>query len=119
MPDRDVELLTLLLRLKKRYPDWRFGQLVCNVASWVWKHQQQELPWDVADEDLMRAADEHLRQINAKENGAGAEEIRRHEAAEAVAALREQAKLNGLSEVTDQEIDEVISQSRSERKSIR
>jgi hypothetical protein len=119
MPDRDVELLTLLLRLKKRYPEWRFGQLVCNVASWVWKREQQELPWDVADEDLMRAADEHLRQIKSTENGAGTEEIRRQEAAEAVAALREQAKLNGLSELTGQEIDEIISGSRSERKSSR
>jgi hypothetical protein len=115
MPDRDVELLALLLRLKKQYPTWRFGQLVCNVASWVLKGERPELPWDVADEDLMRAADEHLKRADHGANGPTAKADRR-EVAKAVAALREQARLSELDKLTDQDIDQIISESRSERK---
>jgi hypothetical protein len=53
-----AELLTTLAELCQRYPDWRFGQLVANVAGWA----DQEV-WDVEDEQLLAAARLHLQQF--------------------------------------------------------
>lgn len=52
-----AELLAVLAELSKRYPDWRLGQLVANVAGWA----EQEI-WDVEDEQLLEAARLHLEQ---------------------------------------------------------
>jgi len=46
-----------IAKLSHRYPDWRLGQLIANVAGWV----DQEI-WDVEDEQLLAAAQLHLRQ---------------------------------------------------------
>jgi hypothetical protein len=46
--------------LCRRYPEWRFGQLVANVAGWA----DQEI-WDVEDERLLEAALLHLQQREA------------------------------------------------------
>ena len=43
--------------LSRRYPQWRFGQLIANVAGWA----DQEI-WDVEDEQLLAAAQSHLHQ---------------------------------------------------------
>jgi hypothetical protein len=51
------ELMAALADLSRRYPDWRFGQLVANVAGWA----DQEI-WDVEDEQLLVAAQTQLRQ---------------------------------------------------------
>ncbi len=52
-----ADLLAALAALCERYPHWRFGQLVANVAGWA----DQEV-WDVEDEQLLRAARLHLEQ---------------------------------------------------------
>jgi hypothetical protein len=52
------ELLAILAELSQRYPDWRLGQLVANVAGWA----DQEI-WDVEDEQLLEAARLHLEQL--------------------------------------------------------
>jgi hypothetical protein len=52
------ELLAVLAELWRRYPAWRFGQLIANVAGWA----DQDV-WDVEDEHLVDAAREHLRAL--------------------------------------------------------
>ena len=52
-----AELLAAIMELCERYPEWRFGQLVSNVAGWT----DQEI-WDVEDKQLLQAARLHLKQ---------------------------------------------------------
>lgn len=53
-PTRD-ELLTALAALAGRYPHWRLGQLMTNVAGWA----DADI-WDVDDNQLLAAARKHL-----------------------------------------------------------
>lgn len=53
-----AELLATIAELSQRYPDWRLGQLVANVAGWA----DQEI-WDIEDEQLLEAARMHLQQL--------------------------------------------------------
>jgi hypothetical protein len=55
-----VDLLEVIGELSRRYPDWRFGQLIANVAGWADRDV-----WDVEDEQLLRAAQLHLQQANS------------------------------------------------------
>jgi hypothetical protein len=56
------ELLAALGELARRYPHWRLGQLVANVAGWA----DAEI-WDVEDGQLLAAAEDHLRQAAGRE----------------------------------------------------
>jgi hypothetical protein len=59
MSGRDrADLLAVIAALCQRYPHWRFGQLVANVAGWA----DQEI-WDVEDDQLLEAARLHLEQL--------------------------------------------------------
>jgi hypothetical protein len=49
------ELFTALSELARRYPHWRVGQLVANVAGWA----DAEV-WDAEDGQLLSAARAHL-----------------------------------------------------------
>ena len=53
-----ADLLEAIAELCRRYPNWRLGQLVANVAGWA----DQEV-WDVEDEQLLVAAQLHLQQL--------------------------------------------------------
>jgi hypothetical protein len=53
-----ADLLAAIAELCQRYPDWRLGQLVANVAGWA----DQEI-WDVEDQQLLEAARLHLDQL--------------------------------------------------------
>ncbi len=53
-----TDLLAAMATLCQRYPNWRFGQLVANVAGWA----DQEI-WDVEDDQLMQVARLHLEQL--------------------------------------------------------
>jgi hypothetical protein len=57
-----ADLLAAIAELCQRYPDWRLGQLVANVAGWA----GQEI-WDVEDEQLLEAARLHLQQLAPSE----------------------------------------------------
>jgi hypothetical protein len=59
------ELLTVLAELRRRYPAWRFGQLIANIAGWA-----DEDVWDVQDERLVEAARSHLRALAQREQEA-------------------------------------------------
>ena len=52
-------LIEALAELQQRYPSWRFGQLVANVAGWA----DQDI-WEIEDEPLLQAAQMHLQQAN-------------------------------------------------------
>ena len=52
------ELLDSLAELRRRYPEWRLGQLVANVAGWADKDV-----WDIEDDQLLSAAEEHLQAL--------------------------------------------------------
>jgi hypothetical protein len=56
-PNCQTDLFAALAELSRRYPDWRIGQLVANVAGWA-----DEDIWDVDDERLLAAATAHLQQ---------------------------------------------------------
>jgi hypothetical protein len=62
MADRTQELVAALLKVQLHHPNWRFGQLVCNVASWAGEDKPREV-WDVSDEELLAAANSHLAQL--------------------------------------------------------
>lgn len=49
------KLFAALAELSRKYPHWRFGQLVANVAGWA-----DTEAWDVEDEQLLAAAAAHL-----------------------------------------------------------
>lgn len=55
---QQAELLSVLIELGRRYPQWRFGQLIANVAGWA----DQDV-WDVDDEHLLAAAKAHLQHL--------------------------------------------------------
>ena len=53
-PER-MELFTALAELSRRYPHWRIGQLVANVAGWA----DADI-WDAEDANLLAAMQDHL-----------------------------------------------------------
>jgi hypothetical protein len=64
--DRNAELLkdweplfAALRELHQRHPDWRFGQLVANLASWSGKTEPGDA-YSVPDERLLETALRHL-----------------------------------------------------------
>lgn len=57
-----ADLLMVIEELCERYPHWRLGQLVANVAGWA----DQEI-WDVEDQQMLAAARLHLLQLSPEE----------------------------------------------------
>ena len=60
--ERRADLLEAIAELCRRYPHWRLGQLIANIAGWA----DQEI-WDVEDEQLFAAAQLHLQQLAPSE----------------------------------------------------
>jgi hypothetical protein len=58
------ELFAVLAALAQRYPHWRLGQLVANVAGWA----DVEL-WDAEDDQLLSAARAHLASLSDRNGG--------------------------------------------------
>jgi hypothetical protein len=54
------EILRLIVDLSNQHPDWRFGQLVVNVANWASNPPLPESTWDVEDSEFLAALREHL-----------------------------------------------------------
>ncbi|MHC1765227.1 MAG: hypothetical protein AB9869_13160 [Verrucomicrobiia bacterium] len=63
----DQELFSVLKRMRSLYPDMRFGQLVCNLATWA-RGPGVSSVWDVEDQELLQTAKQHIRQ-QQKETG--------------------------------------------------
>jgi hypothetical protein len=53
------QLNNALEELARLYPDWRYGQLLSNVATWA-KGPVESATWDATDEELLAAALAHL-----------------------------------------------------------
>jgi hypothetical protein len=58
-----ADLVAAISDLCERYPHWRFGQLVANVAGWA-----DEAIWDVEDDKLLAAARSHLSQWTPRDS---------------------------------------------------
>jgi hypothetical protein len=56
------DVLAAIVALCERYPQWRLGQLIANVAGWA----DQEI-WDIEDQELLAAARVHLAQLAPSE----------------------------------------------------
>jgi hypothetical protein len=61
--DGRADLLATIAELCEKYPHWRLGQLIANVAGWA----DQEI-WDVEDQQLLAAARLHLSQLAPRES---------------------------------------------------
>ena len=55
------ELFEVLEELHRQYPEWRFGQLVANVAGWT----DQDV-WNVDDDALLEAAQSNLKKAKKR-----------------------------------------------------
>ena len=59
-----AELFELLTQMHRRYPHWRFGQMVTNLAGWSGKTRPGN-PYDVPDQCLVETARSHLAKRHA------------------------------------------------------
>ena len=58
MTNSRTELLSALDELSRRYPNWRLGQMLANLADWA----DQDI-WNAEDDQLLAAAKTHLHQV--------------------------------------------------------
>jgi hypothetical protein len=65
MNDWTDELMSTLKQLKQRYPNWRFGQLIENVAAWAGTDKPGSVG-EVSDKALLQAAKNHLKQFEGR-----------------------------------------------------
>ena len=56
MKSKREELLQVLGELSSVFPDWRFGQLVANVAGATPRGADVEAIWECDDDELLAAA---------------------------------------------------------------
>ena len=61
MEPPDDELFAGLRAMRSRYPNWRFGQLICNLAVWA-RGAEASAVWDITDSELLDSALQHLEQ---------------------------------------------------------
>jgi len=61
------DLIDAIAALCERYPHWRFGQIVTNLAGWA-----DAETWDAEDGQLLAAAVAHLDQLPSREHKATA-----------------------------------------------
>ena len=64
--DQSRELMQALAELQLRYPDWRFGQMIANLADW-----SDQNVWDIEDELLLATVRRHLESIEDRAQRAG------------------------------------------------
>jgi len=60
MTDTRQEILKALAEMSDYYPDWRFGQMVANIAFWA-KGPTAEAIWEVEDEQFLETVKKHLK----------------------------------------------------------
>lgn len=64
----DDDLFSVMREMRQKYPNWRFGQLVGNLASWARGADKNQV-WDVEDSELVEAARRHLKRKTQKGTG--------------------------------------------------
>lgn len=58
-------IFEVLEEISRLNPTMRFGQLVVNI-SYMARGWTKSAPWDVEDEEFLKAAQEHLTQLQAR-----------------------------------------------------
>ncbi|MDZ4688002.1 MAG: hypothetical protein SH850_23255 [Planctomycetaceae bacterium] len=53
------QLIERLVELSELAPDYRFGQMICNLAH-LGRGTEVSATWDIEDAELLAAAEEHL-----------------------------------------------------------
>ena len=61
-PHRISEVLDEVEQLWRRHPDWRLGQLICNLAAW--SDPNEGSPYDLEDVELLAEIRRHLAQVS-------------------------------------------------------
>jgi hypothetical protein len=64
------EVLKALAELAEYYPEWRFGQMIANVAVWA-KGPTVQAIWDMEDDELLAAVKKHLANKRANDSASG------------------------------------------------
>jgi uncharacterized protein YihD (DUF1040 family) len=59
-PNRISLVLKEIEKMWRLHPDWRLGQLLCNLAAWV--DPTQNFVWDLEDDVLIAEVQRHLEQ---------------------------------------------------------
>ena len=59
------DLVSALLAMRREHPDWRFGQMVCNVAYMAREYEKGAV-WEVEDIELIVAIEKHLASRNTR-----------------------------------------------------
>ncbi len=58
------QLMQALGEMWGRYPEWRLGQMICNLAAWARQPAGPEGAagdlWDIEDEELLAAIRQHF-----------------------------------------------------------
>ena len=112
MPNETQDLVAAFAKLTERYPQWRFGQLVCNVAAWAGEPAPHEVE-NVSEEAMLKAAQSHLARLEP-EVKLSIEE-RRNRAARAVERLQRTSIANATDQLSETEIDDEIRAARQGR----
>ena len=74
-PDRIPTVLHEIEKLWRQYPDWRLGQLICNLAAWA--DPTQNVVWDIEDAALLAEIERHLQQNGTAAPPQGAADAQR------------------------------------------
>ena len=65
-PERITDVLARVEELWRQYPEWRLGQLLCNVAAWA--DPTPESVWVVEDDEVVAQIEEHLQKLTVAAN---------------------------------------------------
>ena len=60
-PDRIPQVLEEIEQLWRQHPDWRLGQLICNLAAWA--DPDAASPYDLEDDELVAEIERHMSQL--------------------------------------------------------
>ena len=59
-PDRIPQVLEGIEHIWRQHPDWRLGQLICNLTAWA--DPDASSPYDIEDETLLVEIERHVTQ---------------------------------------------------------
>jgi hypothetical protein len=62
----DDDLFSAMREMRQKHPNWRFGQMIANLATWA-RGAQKDQVWDVEDSELVEAARRHLQHKSQKD----------------------------------------------------
>ncbi len=61
MTNTRQQILEAIAEMSELYPDWRFGEIVINVATWARQPTGPNDPtWDVEDEEFLATLRGHI-----------------------------------------------------------